>query len=301
VNRRRWLSPLPPLASLAPLAALLVAGAPLAAPPAATAGPASQTAAGRVAPPADTGLTGILSEEDFKALHELTRAKAPPARGGVVEIAGTKAYLSLPERPGPVPGVVVIHEWWGLNDHVRHWTDRLAARGWAALAVDLYGGAVAADPDAAMAAMKAVDEAAALATLRAAHRFLQEDPRVRAPRTASVGWCFGGGWSLQLALAEPELDAAVIYYGRLVTEPERLQAIRADVLGVFGTQDQGIPPDVVDAFDTALDRAVVPHAILRYDAQHAFANPSSARYDQASAADAWERVQAFLERSLSAP
>jgi len=279
------------------VSALLAAALALATARPVAASDAPPTAA--AATPADTGLTGILDEESFKRLHELTKETAPTARGGELTVGGARAYLSLPEAPGPVPGVVVIHEWWGLNDNIRHWTDRLAARGWAALAVDLYGGTVATTPDEAMAAMKSVDETKALSILRAAHRFLVEDPRVRAPRTASVGWCFGGGWSLQLALAEPDLDAAVIYYGRLVTEPERLAAIHADVLGIFGSQDQSIPPDVVASFDRALDQATVPHVILSYDAPHAFANPSSARYDQASAADAWEHVQRFLERELA--
>jgi carboxymethylenebutenolidase len=194
--------------------------------------------------------------------------------------------------------VIVIHEWWGLNEHIQHWTDRLAEDGYAALAVDLYGGKVARTPDEAMAAMKAVDDAAALKALRAAHRFLETDARVKAPRTASIGWCFGGAWSLQLALNEPALDAAVIYYGRLVTDPQKLKAIQGPVLGVFGNKDEGIPPKAVDEFDKALHEAGVAHTILRYDAQHAFANPSGARYDQKAADEAWRHVRAFLAGRL---
>lgn len=260
-------------------------------PPAAPPAPAPSSAA--------DSPTGLLSEEDFKALHQLRSDKAPPARGQSVEVAGTQAYLSLPkDAKAPIPGVVVIHEWWGLNEHIKHWTDRLAEDGYAALAVDLYGGKVATTPDDAMTAMKAVDEAKGLETVRAAHRFLTTDARVSAPRTGSIGWCFGGAWSLKLAMNEPELDAAVIYYGRLVTDPAKLQAIKAPVLGVFGDRDEGIPPQVVGEFDKALHEAGVEHEVLRYDADHAFANPSGERYDTKAAADAWEKVRRFLAAKL---
>ncbi|MEZ4465798.1 MAG: dienelactone hydrolase family protein [bacterium] len=118
--------------------------------------------------------TRRLSEADFKALHALTGAAAPAPRGVMVDLGGGQAYLSLP--PGataPVPGVVVIHEWWGLNDHIKHWADRLADDGYAALAVDLYGGRVATTPDEAMAAMKTVDTDKASELLKKAVAFLE--------------------------------------------------------------------------------------------------------------------------------
>ena len=243
--------------------------------------------------------TGILSEKEFAALHELTDAAAPPAKGIEIELAGSKAYLSLPEgAAAPMPGVIVIHEWWGLNDHIRHFTDRLAADGYAALAVDLYGGKVATTPEQAMATMKTVDEAKALEVLDAAHRFLAEDPRVKAPRRGVIGWCFGGGWSLQHAIAHADLDAAVIYYGRLETDPKVLAKIEAPVLGVFGNQDKGIPPEAVDAFAKAMKDAGESLELRRYDAPHAFANPSSENYDTKAAEEAWTEVRAFFAKHL---
>jgi carboxymethylenebutenolidase len=248
----------------------------------------------------EPGPTGALSEEAFKALHDLKEGETPKLLGTAVELAGgAKAYLSLPEGGvAPEIGLIVIHEWWGLNDHVRHWTDRLAALGYAALAVDLYGGTVATTRDQAMAAMSAVDDEAALKVLRAAHEFLVADPRVKAKKTGVIGWCFGGAWSLRAAMAIPELDAAVIYYGRLVTDAQRLKPIRAKVLGIFGERDASIPMDVVKAFEAALAEAGVAATILTYDAEHAFANPSAARYDEKSAAAAFERVKAFLRSAL---
>ncbi|WP_437852705.1 dienelactone hydrolase family protein [Sorangium sp. So ce363] len=284
-----------PLALLVATACSASSPAPRVEPPPAAAAPVPASSGA----PGEVGPTGLLSEEDFKALHQLRADKAPPARGQTVEVAGTKAYLSLPrDAKPPIAGVVVIHEWWGLNEHIKHWTDRLAEDGYAALAVDLYGGKVATTPDDAMAAMKAVDEAKGIEVVRAAHRFLTTDARVLAPRTASIGWCFGGAWSLKLALNEPELDAAVIYYGRLVTDPAQLKAIKAPVLGIFGNQDKGIPPEVVNDFDKALHDAGIEHEVLRYDADHAFANPSGERYNTKAAADAWEKARRFLAAKL---
>ncbi|MBN9681129.1 MULTISPECIES: dienelactone hydrolase family protein [unclassified Corallococcus] len=244
--------------------------------------------------------TGAVSEEEFKAMHTLRTDAAPERRGQPVELSdGSKGYLSLPPgAKGPLPAVIVIHEWWGLNEHVQAWADRLAAEGYAALAVDLYHGKVATTPDEALALVKAADDAEATKTLLAAHAFLKSDPRIQAVRTGSIGWCFGGGWSLQTAMAIPELSAAVIYYGHPVTDPQQLSTIKAQVLGIFGTKDKSIPPETVKAFEKALDEAGVRSRIVEYDADHAFANPSGARYDERSAASAWAETSAFLARTL---
>lgn len=256
---------------------------------------------------ADAGATpmapaepGLVSEEAFKAAHTLKQGAAPTLSGSMIELpGGSKAYLSLPEgASGPVPGVVVIHEWWGLNDHVKHWADRLADDGYAALAVDLYGGQVATTRDEAMGLMKGVDSEAALATLQEGHAYLQGADGIQAPRTGSIGWCFGGGWSLQLALAAPDLDAAVIYYGRLVTEPEELASVQAPVLGHFALNDQGIPKESVQAFHDALKSQDKPVTVHMYDADHAFANPSGERYDAEDAEKAWEETRRFLKAHL---
>jgi carboxymethylenebutenolidase len=243
--------------------------------------------------------TGAVTEEEFQKLHTLTDAPAPPARGQLVEVAGTQAYLSLPEgAKAPLPAVLVVHEWWGLNAHIQHWADRLAAEGYAALAVDLYGGKVATTSQEAMALMKQVDPERALATLQAAHAFLAQDERVRATRTGVLGWCFGGHQALRTAMAVPELDAAVMYYGQPVVDPAPLQSIRAPLLAIFGTKDASIPEERVDAFQQALDEAGVRHRVLRFEAEHAFANPSGKRYDARAASAAWQQVQLFLENHL---
>jgi carboxymethylenebutenolidase len=239
-----------------------------------------------------------IGEEAFKALHELPDGQAPAPKGTMVEIAGVKHYLSLPaDAKAPMPAVLVIHEWYGLNDHIKHWADRLAAEGYAALAVDLYGGKVATTREDAMKYMQAVDDKAALATLGAAYDFLGSDPRVQASKRAAIGWCFGGGWSLQAAIAKP-LDAAVVYYGHVTSDVDTLKSIEGKVLGIFGDRDKGIPPADVEAFDQALTAAGVIHTIHRYDAEHAFANPSGKAYAQPAATDAWEKTRAFLRETI---
>lgn len=242
-------------------------------------------------------VAGTLTEAEFKALHVLKEGAAPALSGEMVTLAdGTRAYRSAPAgADATTPAVLVVHEWWGLNDHIKHYADRLAGEGYVALAVDLYGGEVATDSDGAMARMKAVDPAAATATLQAGVQSLRT-PEDR--KLGVIGWCFGGGWSLRTALATPDLDAAVVYYGKVETDPEALGALQAPLIGVFATHDEGIPAETVDAFEAGLQAAGKDATIHRYDAQHAFANPSNAHYDEEKAGDAWQKVSAFLAEKL---
>lgn len=259
------------------------------------AAPAPATPPTTTTPANSRYIGGGLTEAEFKALHAPpTSGPATPRKGQRVQLAdGTTAYLSLPDGQGPFPAIVVIHEWWGLNDNIEIWSDRLASAGWAAIAVDLYG-KVATTPDEAMAIMKTVDPAKATRTLRAALDFANTDPRIAATKRASIGWCFGGRWSLEAAIANADLDGAIIYYGKPETDPARLGTIKARVLGIFGLRDQGIPMKDVDAMEAAMKQANVRVQIHRYDAEHAFANPSNPHYDEKNAADAWARVLEFL-------
>ena len=194
--------------------------------------------------------------------------------------------------------VLLIHEWWGLNDHIKEMADRVAALGYGALAIDLYDGKVASDPDTAGAYSKAAGEQpdVALDKLDAALRWLDSHSN---GRVATLGWCFGGGWSLEASLANPNLvDGTVIYYGMVSTDADRLRRLSAPVLGIFATKDQWITPDSVDAFEAALNQAGVPHRIRRYEADHAFANPSGPYYADDAARDAWAKTTAFLAMNL---
>lgn len=262
-------------------------------------GAATAAGAGEPAAKPQAGWTGSVSEAQFKALHELKTDAAPALHGQMVDLAGGNAYLSLPANAkAPLPAVIVIHEWWGLNDHIKHWADRLAADGFATLAVDVYDGKIATTSEQALEYMKGVDQKRATEIMLAADQFLAKDPRVQAKKRGSIGWCFGGGQSLRLALAAPGLSACVMYYGSPVTDVVALKSLKAPLLGVFGNQDQAFPPALIDEFDRALTAAGVKHEILRYDAVHAFANPSNPKYDQKSASDAWAHVQAFFAENL---
>ena len=210
-----------------------------------------------------------------------------------------EGYLARPAAGAEgAPGVIVIHEWWGLNDNVETMARMLAQQGYQALAVDLYNGASADSPAAARELMGAVDAATAKDNLRQAHAYLSE--KLGASRVGVIGWCFGGAWSLQTALTlGGDLDAAVIYYGRLLTDESELAKLEAPVLGLFGSEDQGIPVASVREFEAALAKLGKPASIHVYEgADHAFANPSGQRYEPQAAKDAWAKTTAFLEEHL---
>jgi carboxymethylenebutenolidase len=210
-----------------------------------------------------------------------------------------QAVLYTPEGKGPFPGIVAIHEWWGLNDWVKEQASKLADEGYAALAIDLYRGKVATTPDIAHE-LSRVPKDRALRDLHAAYEFLRSQPNVNPDRIASIGWCMGGGYSLDMALTEPKLAATVINYGELSTDPAALKKINAPILGLFGAQDQGITPDDVHKFEAAVKQLGKKVDIMIYpDAGHAFENPNNKNgYRPADAADAWKRTTIFLASTL---
>jgi len=211
-----------------------------------------------------------------------------------------QGVLYTPSGKGPFPAIIVVHEWWGLNDWVKEQASRLADQGYVALAVDLYRGKVAATPDEAHEIMRGVPEDRAQRDLHAAFQFLSSQPDVRKDRIGAIGWCMGGGYALDVALAEPTLAADVIHYGHLATDPESLKKINAPILGLFGAQDRGIPPADVHKFEQALKQMGKTIDVKIYDdAGHAFENPNNtAGYREADAADARRRTVEFLANTL---
>jgi len=217
--------------------------------------------------------------------------------GEVEYFDGTSGFLAEPEAEGVYPGVIMIHEWWGLNDGIKDTAVQLASKGYVVLAVDLYDGKVAATPQEARNLTSSLDKERAVANMRAAASYLRSEHG--APKVASLGWCFGGGQSMQLALSDEEVDATVIYYGSLVTDEEALSSIEQPVLGIFGGNDTSIPVSTVMEFDSALDSVGVENEIYIYDGVgHAFANPSGMNYAPDETRDAWLKTVAFLERHL---
>lgn len=255
---------------------------------------------------AAVSLTG-LSLGAILADPRLARAAAAETESVSITTATGRqvsAALALPATT-PAPAVLLIHEWWGLNDQIKTMARDLAQAGYVALAVDLYGGTVATTPDEARAAMQAVDEQAAIDTLTSWVNWLKmhdkvskaEGPQGRVGTVGTIGWCFGGGWSLNTSLATP-VDATVIYYGRVTDDADRLSRLKGPVLGHFGEKDKHINHAMVDPFEAALKKIGHPHQIHWYDADHAFANPTGNRYDAGDAKTAWDRTLAFFAEHL---
>lgn len=211
-----------------------------------------------------------------------------------------QGMLYTPSGNGPFPAIVVIHEWWGLNDWVKDRASKLSDQGYVTLAVDLYRGKVATTSDEAHEIMRGVPEDRAKRDLHAAVAFLKSQPNVKRNRIGSIGWCMGGGYSLDVALQEPDLAADVINYGHLATDPDAMKKINAPILGLFGGQDRGITPDDVHKFEAGMKQMGKKIDVKIYDdAGHAFENPNNKDgYRPADAADAWKRTVDFLAATL---
>ena len=238
------------------------------------------------------------------ALIVLAAASAFAADGKPVSYKSgdetVQGVLYTPAGKGPFPALVVVHEWWGLNDWVKEQASKLADQGYASLAVDLYRGKVATTPDMAHEIMRGVPEDRAKRDLHAAVEFLKSQPTVKKDRIGAIGWCMGGGYALDIALQEPDLAATVINYGHLATDPDALKKINAPILGLFGGQDHGIPPADVNKFEQQLKQLGKKVDIKIYDdAGHAFENSNNKDgYRPADAADAWKRTVDFLAMTL---
>ena len=201
----------------------------------------------------------------------------------------TKGYSALAGQGRP--GIVVIQEWWGLNDQICGVADRFARAGYNALAPDLYQGRVTTAPDEANHLMEGLDFAGAThQDLRGAAQHLQ----TQSGRVAVMGYCMGGALTIAAAVHVPEFAAGVCFYGippKAFADPAK---IGMPLQGHFANKDDWCTPAAVDDLETALKTAGVRHEIYRYDAAHAFANERSAAYDVACSNQAWERMAAFL-------
>lgn len=229
----------------------------------------------------------------------------PAVAGGMITLTqgSTKltGYLALPTGDGTHPGVIVIHEWWGLNDWVKQQSDSLAKLGYVTFAVDLYKGRVAHDAETAHQLVSGLAEDEALVILRAGVDFLRARSDVRAHAIGSIGWCMGGKYSIRLAAVDPGIRASVMYYGAPITDQAVIRGIQAAVLGNFGAEDRGPSPDQVKAFETALKTAKKKVDFKVYpNAGHAFANVNNpwGGYRESAAKDAWKRTVAFFDREL---
>ena len=246
---------------------------------------------------------------DEHAGHTATQPTNNPAldpkreAGPLAELGnGASGYLTVPNQPGKKPAVIVIQEWWGMNDWVRSQADRFSEQGYVALAVDLYRGKVTTSMEEAHELSRGLPEDRAIADLKAAVDYLSQRDDVDPQRIGVIGWCLGGGYALALATNDPRVKATVINYGRLVTDPSAITKISGPVLGNFGGADRGIPPEDVRKFGAELTKYGKLGDIKIYDgAGHAFMNPDNKEgYDAAAAQDAWGRIDRFFGRNLRA-
>lgn len=230
--------------------------------------------------------------------HEFNE-KVPTKFTGTYETLKTadgatfKVYVTGPKDSKKA--LLLIHEWWGLNAHIKGTADHFARLGYRTMAIDLYDGNVAKKPADARKYMGAVDATKAKAKLSSGLKALAKKGR----KIGTIGWCFGGGMSLNASLAEPALvQATVIYYGMTVNDPKALKTLKSPVLGIFAKKDGWITPAKVKVFEEGLKKAGIKHEIKIYDAAHAFANPSGQRFQRKSARAAWAKTLKFFESNL---
>jgi carboxymethylenebutenolidase len=236
------------------------------------------------------------------------RAADPAAAAGPVDVSypsGSETvhgllYSPAGGRGAKHPAIIVIHEWWGLNDWVKEQAADLAAHGYVALAVDLYRGQVATDTDTAHQLSRGLPQDRGIRDLKAAEAYLSSQKNVDRNRIGAIGWCMGGGYALNFAVADPNLKAVVANYGPPPTDPASLAQIHAAILGNYGGLDKGIPPASVESFASAMKKLGKSVDVKIYpDAGHAFENPNNKTgYQAEDAADAKSRYLHFFAHEL---
>lgn len=236
--------------------------------------------------PQATNVSMLLSDKQTELSIESV-AYYPEANG----------YYVKPKAEGIYPGIVMIHENRGLRPEIKTMAEELAKEGYAVLAVDLYKGQIVEDQTAARALSQGFNQEDGVKNLRAAAQFLREKGSTK---IASLGWCFGGKQSIELAISGEKLDATVVYYGGgMATTTDKLNPITWPVLGVFGGADQVIPVEKVTEFEKSLTTLGVKNEIHIYPGVgHAFANPSGASYAPNETKDAWSKTLNFLNTNL---
>ncbi|NQU57694.1 MAG: dienelactone hydrolase family protein [Rhodospirillales bacterium] len=229
---------------------------------------------------------------------ELARAAASGLEMVSLTTAGGRSVSGALAMPsGKIKaGVLLIHEWWGLNDQIKSVAAELANQGYMALAVDLFEGKVASNADEARAYSGGTDPVAATDTVKSWVEWLRSHEKGTG-KVGTVGWCFGGGWSLNVSLVS-KVDATVIYYGRVNKKAHELAALKGPVLGHFGTLDKYINEEMVGGFELAMSKSGKRFTTHWYEANHAFANPTGNSYAEGDAKLAWERTLAFFEKYL---
>ena len=210
-----------------------------------------------------------------------------------------RAYVAKPEGDGPFPAVIMIHEFWGLNDSVVGKADLMAEEGYLVIAPDTFRGSTTAWLPRAIYQVISNKPEDINSDLDSVYIWLESQPDVDPERIAILGFCYGGRASLAYSLHNNRLAATVIFYGSPETDPEILKTLPGPVLGIFGGADQSIPVEQVNAFDAALTEADIPHEITIYEGQpHAFVEDAEGIKAGGAQGEAWEQMLGFLEENL---
>jgi carboxymethylenebutenolidase len=229
---------------------------------------------------------------------ELARAAAAGTETVTITSPGGRTVSGALAKPAtlPAPVIILVHEWWGLNDQIKAVAADFAAQGYLALALDLMGGVVAQTPEQASKLTQSVQPEAATDTVAAWIGWGRKAKESNG-KVGIIGWCFGGGWALIGSTTTP-VDATVVYYGKCDLPAEQLAKLKGPVLGHFGTQDPRMNHDMVGKFEAAMKQDGKAETVYWYDAPHAFANPTGANYHKAETQLAWSRTLDFLAENL---
>lgn len=249
----------------------------------------------------DAGMEQFAEDEAFQAAHKTPNELEFQGRGEMVSLETpdgltANAYL-LPADAETNQYLLVFHEWWGLNEHIKAEAERLfdmLDSNVTVLALDLYDGQVAATQERASELMQSVDQAQAEAIIQSAIERAGAGAQI-----GTIGWCFGGGWSLRAAIMAGEQGAGcVMYYGMPVQSEEAIEPLSCDVLGLFAEQDDWITDEVIRNFKQLAETADKELEVYTFDALHAFANPSNPHFDERAAEQANELAWTFLKERL---
>jgi len=257
----------------------------------------------------ETPLGDALSFADFGNDEKFISAHLPPAplefepkvgRMVSIKIEGGKEAAVFEVKSGKSDGslILMFHEWWGLNEYILREAERVHfATGATVLAVDLYDGKVATNAEDANKYMKSVQPERAEAIIKSLLEYGGKFSRVQ-----TIGWCMGGGWSLQASiLAGQQGYGCVVYYGMPETNKDKLMQLGGPVLGIYGKKDAWITPELVQEFDQNMKTVKKEFTVLSFDADHAFANPSNPKYDKAATAKANAAALAFIKKNFLVP
>ncbi|MEM8968227.1 MAG: dienelactone hydrolase family protein [Bacteroidota bacterium] len=249
----------------------------------------------------NTELFASLADDPvFRAKHDLVSYTHENAKGEEITFdtsdgqQGSAYYLAAKGNSNQY--LLVIHEWWGLNDHIKREAERLHKDldNVHVMALDIYDGKVATSRELAQQYMQSVTTDRAKAIIDGAIQHAGDNAEI-----ATIGWCFGGGWSLRATiLADEQAIGCVMYYGMPVQNMEEIKEIETDVLGIFAEYDGYITPKVVEEFEQQMKEADKDIEVHMYEADHGFANPSGSRYDEDAAKDAYDKTLAFLKERL---